>query len=94
MLQALAKNIQSSLMQFGLIVARPMEIMHDIKELAISKCQDRKMAESKLCQFAVTWLQNSSACSFCTKASVEIVFTDIGTILCLLEAQSKMCEFS
>ena len=33
------------------------------------------MAQSKVYQFAVT--QNSSACSFWTKASIEIVLTGI-----------------
>ena len=47
-----------------------MVMMHDIKEIAISTCEDGKMAESKVCQFAVT--QNSSACSFWTKASIVI----------------------
>ena len=41
-------------MKFGLIVATPMVMMHDIKEMAISKCQGGKMAETKVCQFAVT----------------------------------------
>ena len=49
-------------MKFGQIVATSMVMMHDIKKMAISICEDGKMAESKVCQFAVT--QNSSACSF------------------------------
>ena len=69
MLQALAKMLS---------VATHMVMMHDIKEMAISKCQDGKMAESKVCRLAAT--QNASACSFRTKASIEIIFTDIGTM--------------
>ena len=65
-------------------------MMHDIEKMAIFKFEGRKMAETKVCQFAVT--QNSSACSFWTKASIEIVFTVLGTLLCLLEVQSKMYE--
>ena len=49
-------------MKIGLIVATPLVMLHDIKEMAFFLCQDGKMAESEVYQFAVT--QNSSACSF------------------------------